>query len=77
MKWMEHVVRVRERRGAYRVLARKPEERNRLEDLRVVGRIILKLIFKKRDGVMDWIDLVQERYSRRALVNEVMNVQFP
>ena len=49
MKWMEHVVRVRERRGAYRVLARKPEERNRLEDLRVVGRIILKLIFKKRD----------------------------
>jgi hypothetical protein len=25
-KWMEHVVRVGERRGAYRVLVRKPEE---------------------------------------------------
>jgi hypothetical protein len=47
---------------------------NPLEDL---GRIILKFTFKKLDGVMDWINLLQERDSWRALVNEVMNVQFP
>ena len=37
--------------------------RNSLEDLRVDGRIILKLIFNKWDGVMNCFDLVQERDS--------------
>jgi hypothetical protein len=32
-----------------------------LEDLGVAGRIILKCIFMKRDGGMDWFDLVQNR----------------
>jgi len=50
---------------------------NPLEDLRGFGRIIIKLIVKKWDGVMDWIDLVQETDSWWALVNEVMNVHFP
>ena len=76
-KWMEHVVRVGERRGAYRVLVRKSEKWNPLEDLRIFGRIIFKLIIKKWDGDVDWIDLVQERDSWRDLVNEIMNVQFP
>ena len=76
MKWMERVVRVGERRSEYRVLVGKPEERNPFEDLRGVGRIILKLIVKKW-GVMDWIDLVQERGSWWALVNEILKVQFP
>jgi hypothetical protein len=34
----------------------------------VDGRIILKLIFKKWDGGMDWIDMVLDRDTWQALV---------
>jgi hypothetical protein len=44
-----------------------------LEVLSVDGGIILKWIFKKSDGVMDWIDLAPDRDRWRALVNAVMN----
>ena len=55
----------------------KPEERSHLEDPCVGGRIILKWIFEKLDGGMDWIDLAQDRDRWRALVNAVMNLQVP
>jgi hypothetical protein len=48
-----------------------------LEDLGVDGRIILKLIFKKWDGGMDWIDMAQDRDRWRALVSAVMNLRVP
>ena len=35
-------------------------ERDHVEGLDVVGRIILKWIFKKLDVGMDWIDLAQD-----------------
>jgi transposase len=48
-----------------------------LGDPGVDGRTILKLIFKKCDGGMDWIDLVQDRKRWRAVVNAAMNFQVP
>jgi hypothetical protein len=47
------------------------------KDPGVDGRIILKWIFKKRDGGMDWIDVAQERIVWRAFVNAAMNLRVP
>ena len=43
----------------------------------VYGRIILRWIFKKWDGGMEWIDLAQERNKWRALVKAAMNLRVP
>ena len=51
-------------------------ERDHLENSVVDERIILKWVFKKWDGGMDWIGVGQNRDSWRALVNVVMNLQF-
>jgi hypothetical protein len=48
-----------------------------LEDPGVDGKIILKSIFKKWHGGMDWIELAQDRDRWRALVNEAMNFRVP
>jgi hypothetical protein len=48
---------------------------NHLEDPGVDGRIIIKWVFKKWDGGMDWIVLAQDRDRRRELVNVAMNLR--
>jgi hypothetical protein len=48
-----------------------------LEEPGVDGRIILKLIFERLDGDIDWIDLAQDRHRWRAFVNTVMNLRVP
>jgi hypothetical protein len=45
-----------------------------LEDSGVHERITLKWIFGKWEGGMEWIDLVQDRDRRWAVVNAVMNL---
>jgi hypothetical protein len=52
-------------------------EGDHLGDTGVDRRIILKWIFKKWAGGMDWIELAQDRDRWRALVNAVMNLRVP
>jgi hypothetical protein len=52
-------------------------EREHLEDPGIDGKIILRSIFRKWDGGMDWIDLAQDRTRWRALVNAVMILRVP
>ena len=57
LSWVGHVARTGERRGAYTVLVGKTERRNLLEDPGLDGRIILKWIFEKLHGSMNWNDV--------------------
>jgi hypothetical protein len=52
------------------------KEGGHVEDLGVDRRIILKRIFEKWNGAMDWIDLGQNRDRWRAVVSAVMNFRF-
>ena len=49
-------------------------ERGHLEDRGVDGILILRWIFSKWDGGMNWVDLAQGRDRWRA-VNVVMNLR--
>jgi hypothetical protein len=51
-------------------------ERDNSEDLDVDGKI-LKWIFKKWDGGVDWIDLPRDRHKRRTVVNTAMYLRVP
>ena len=48
--WVGHVARVGERRNGYTVLVGKPYGKKTLEDLCLVGRVILKWMLKNRMG---------------------------
>ena len=52
-------------------------ERDHLQDPGVDGRIMLRWIFKKLDGGMDWIDLAKDWDTWRAIVKAVMNLRVP
>jgi len=64
-----------ERRGVYRVLVGKPEGKRPLGRPRSRWEDNIKMDLREVGcGVMDWIELAQDRERGRALVNEVMNL---
>jgi hypothetical protein len=78
MRWAGHVARMGEKRNAYRLLVGKPEGKRPLgrPRRRWVDNISMDLGEAGCGGV-DWTGLAQDRDSRRALVNSVLNPRVP
>jgi len=65
-------------RGVYRVLVGKPEGKRALERPRRRREDNIKMDLQEMGcGVMDWMELAQDRDSWWALANAVMNLGIP
>ena len=74
----EHVARMEEKLGAYRVLVRKPEGKRPLGRPRHRWEDNIKMDLQDVGyGGVDWIELARDRDRWRAFVNAVMNLRFP
>jgi hypothetical protein len=78
MRWAEHVAIIGEERGAYRVLVGKPEGKRPMGRPRRRWEDNIKMDLQEvRCGVLDWIELAQDRDKCWALLNAVMNHWVP
>jgi hypothetical protein len=78
IRWAGHVERMWEKRNVYRILVRKPEGKRPLGRPRRRWIDNIKVdILEIGLSVVDWIDLAQDRYRWRAVVNAVMNLRVP
>jgi hypothetical protein len=72
-----HVAHMGEKRGAYRILVGRPEERRPLGRPRRRWDDNINMDLQEVGWGMDWIELVQDRDRWRALVNAVTNLRVP
>jgi hypothetical protein len=78
MRWAGHVARMGEKSNMFRLLVGKPEGKRPLGRRRRRWMNNIKMdLLEIGLIVVDWIGLAQDRYRWRALVNSVMNLQFP
>jgi hypothetical protein len=78
MRWEGHVARMGEKRNVYRLLVGKPEGKRPQGRPRRRWIDNIKIDLSEIGvNVVDWIDLAQDRYRWRALVNSVMNLRVP
>jgi hypothetical protein len=78
MRWAGHVERMGAKRNAYKIDVGKPEGKRPLGGPRC--RRVNNIKKDLRDigwGYMDWIDLIQDREQRKAIVKTVMNLRVP
>lgn len=62
-----------ERRAACRVLIGQPEGKGRVRSPRHRWKYNTKCVLRRSVGTVKWIDLAQDRYKWRAVVETVMN----
>jgi hypothetical protein len=79
MRWAGHVARTGEKRNVYRLLLVEKTKGNR-----PLGRPRHRWIDNNKIDLLEiglsvvgWIDLAQDRYRWKALVNSVMNLRGP
>ena len=73
-----YVARMKERRGVYRVLVGKLDEKRQLGIPRRRWEHNIKMNIREvRWWGIYWIDMAQDRDSWRALVNVIMNLRVP
>ena len=78
MRWAGHVALMEERRGVYTVLLGKSEVKRPLGRPRHRWEDNIKMDLQEVGcGVMDWIELAQDRNRWRTLVNGLMNFCVP
>ena len=78
IRWAGHVARKEENRGVYRLLVGKPEGKRPLGRPRRRWEDNIKMDLEEvACGVMDWIDLAQDKDRWKAFVNAVMNLRVP
>jgi hypothetical protein len=75
MRWVGHVARMGEVRGAYNILVGRPEGRRPLGRPKRRWKDIKIDLMEAGFGDVDWINLAQDRDRWRALVNTVMNLR--
>jgi len=73
-----YIALIGERRGVYKVLMGKPEEKRPLGRPRRGWEDNIKLDLQEVGcGILDWIELAKDRDRWRTFVNLVMNLQGP
>jgi hypothetical protein len=78
MRWVRHVARMGEVRGAYKILVGRPEGRSPLGRPRRRWEDDIKMDLRETGfGDVDWIHWAQDRDRWRALVNTVMDLRVP
>jgi hypothetical protein len=78
MRWAGHVALCGERRGVYGVFVGKYEEKRPLGRPERRWEDNIKMDLQEMGcGVVDWVDVAQDRARWRALVNVVMKLRVP
>jgi hypothetical protein len=78
MRWAEHVEQMGETRNAYNIFVVKPECKRPFGRSRHRWVDNIGVYLRKIGGEgEEWIDLAQDKYQCRAVVNTVMNVRVP